>query len=361
MIRTYKRKLILNKAQKDRIDSWIGACRFVYNMALEIKVQSYRVQNRRVSKFELMRQITEIRDVSWIGDVPSQTLQNVIERLDMAYNQFFRTVRSGGGFPGFANKRKYKSILFKRLRVEQNYVTLPKIGKLKMFKDSPIIGVPKTATIIKEPTGYFICIQCEGVPNKFNSESQAVGIDMGISHFCITSDGCFVPNPRHFKKYERKLRVENRSLTRKKKWSYGWKKQASKVAKLHHTIANVRRDFLHKESTKLAKLYSTIYMEDLNINGMVRSKTISKHILDCGWGMFREMLTYKTSVLLVNPNHTSQECHECGNIDKENRLSQSEFVCKSCGHTTNADHNAALNILSRGAALSRQREPLGCA
>ena len=361
MIRTYKRKLILSKSQEQRIASWIGTCRFVYNMALDIQIQSYKAHQKKLHKFELMNQLTDIKHIDWISDVPAQSLQNVIERLDRSYQNFFRTFKSGGGFPKFANKDKYKSILFKSVKVNQHSVVLPKIGKLRMFKDAEILGTPNTATIIKEPTGYFICIQCKDVPKKFDSESQAIGLDMGISHFSIDSNGNFIANPKHFKTYERKLRIENRSLSRKKKGSNRWKKQAKKLAILHHKIGNIRKDFLHKESTRVAKQYSTVYMEDLNIKGMSKNKHLSKHILDCGWGMFRTMLQYKTNVVLINPKYTSQTCSECGEVDKKSRLTQSEFVCTSCGHVSNADHNAAKNILSKGIALGRQRESLDCA
>jgi putative transposase len=184
---------------------------------------------------------------------------------------------------------------------------------------------------------------------------------MGISQFCIDSNGNFIENPKHFKKYERKIRIANRSLARKEKGSNRWKKQAKNLSKLHHTIGNVRKDFLHKESTKIAKLHKTIYMEDLCISNMVKNKILSKHILDCGWGLFRNLLSCKTKVILVNPRYTSQTCNECGIVDSKSRLSQSEFVCTNCGHVSNADVNAAKNILSKGIALSRKRESIDCA
>lgn len=361
---TYKRKLILTKEQQARISSWIGACRLVYNMGLEIRIDTWRKIQKGVSKFDLMKQLTTIKDIEWIKDVPSQSLQSTMERLDISYKNFFRTCHSGGGFPRFASKHKYKSILFKEVSVlKNNKIKLPKIGELKMFKDAPIIGIPKTATIIKEPTGYFVCIVCDEISKSIQNpdESQVCGIDMGVAYFCVDSNGNLIKNPAHFSKYERRLRIENRSLSRKVKFSNRWKKQAKKLALLHHKIADVRKDFLHKESTMLAKKYHTIFVEDLKINNMVRNKNLSKHILDCGWGMFRAMLEYKTNVVRVNPKYTSQICNMCGGKDATSRISQSEFVCKSCGHISNADVNASKNILSRGTALNRKREALACA
>lgn len=366
---TYKRKLKLTKAQEQRIDSWIGACRFVYNMGLEIRIASWKNLQKGVSKFDLMKQLPEIKDIDWIKDVPAQSLQGAIERLDRSYKNFFRTCRSGGGFPKFASKKTYKSILFKKgqcrpsIRINLNKIMLPKIGELKMFKDSPVIGKIKTATIIKEPTGYFVCIVCDEISKTIKNpdENQVCGIDMGVAYFCVDSNGNLIENPRHFKEYEKKLRIENRSLSRKKKGSGRWKNQAKKLSLLHHKIANVRKDFLHKQSTALAKRYHTVHVEDLKINNMVKNKNLSKHILDCGWGMFRAMLEYKTGVVRVHPKFTSQTCNVCEAKDSKNRISQSEFICKSCGHKSNADINAAKNILSKGIALNRKSEPLGCA
>jgi putative transposase len=352
-------------------------------MALEIRIASYKNTEKTVSKFELMKQLPNIKDIDWIKDVPSQSLQNAVERLDISYKNFFRTCHNGGGFPKFANKRKYQSILFKEVKVLDNHkIKLPKIGELKLFKDSPILGIPKLATIKKEPTGYFVCIVCDEICKTIQNpdENQVCGVDMGVTYFCVDSNGNFIDNPKFFKQYERQLRIENRSLARKTRGSNRWKKQAKRLALLHHKIANARKDFLHKESTKLAKQYNIVYMEDLKIKNMTKRSAVkqdengtylknnqssksglNKSILDCGWGMFKDMLKYKTKVVLVSPKYTSQTCNECGCIDAVNRVSQSEFVCTSCGNVTNADLNASKNIMSKGIAFNRKRETEVCA
>lgn len=361
-MRTYKRKLRLTKSQEDRISSWIGSCRCVYNMGLEIKNKSYQLTGKSIHRFELQKQITSIRDIPWMKDVPIHSLQYPLLRLERSFENFFRTHKKGGGYPKFASKRKFNSIHFPDpVSVSENTVKIPKLGSLKMFKDSPIVGEIKTASIKIEPTGFFISITCDNVPKKFVSENQTIGLDMGISHFCIDSNGEFISNPRHFKKYERRLRIENRSLSRKKKRSSGWKKQTKRLAKLHHKIANVRKDFLHKESTKIAKKNNLVIMEDLNVSGMSRNKKLSKHILDCGWSMFRSMMEYKTNVVLVNAAYTSQTCNMCGVVDSSSRESQSHFCCSSCGHTDNADVNAAKNIMRSGTPLKRKRKEVSYA
>ena len=233
MIRTYKRKLQLTKAQSNRIDSWIGACRVVYNLGMEVKIATYKGTGKSIHKFELMTQLPELRkEYAWIKDVPSDSLQYVIERLETSYINFFKSFKKGGGFPKFASKRNYKSIHFKKPAVKNGVIKLPKLGFVKTFKDQEILGIPKFACIIKEVTGYFICLDCEDIPEKFVSESQTIGLDMGISHFCVDSDGCFIANPKHFKKYEDRLRIAQRSLARKKKGSNSRKKQAIKIITL---------------------------------------------------------------------------------------------------------------------------------
>lgn len=358
VIRTYKRKLKLSKAQESRISSWISTCRMVYNMGLEIKIAAWKNKQESIHKYALMKQLTDLKDIDWVKDVPCQTLQQAIERLDASYKTFFR----GGGFPKFAKKNRYNSIVIKYLNVGGNTVTIPKIGTVKTFKDREIKGAIKRATIIKEATGYFICIQCEAEAQIYNSDKNQVGgIDMGISHFCVDSDGGFVTNERHFSKYERQLRVESRSLSRKKKFGKNWKKQVKRIASVHLKIGNVRKDFLHKQSTNYARKYHTIILEDLKVANMIKNKDLSRHILDCGWTSFRTMLEYKSNVVVINPKHTSQKCNSCGSVDANNRISQSEFICQSCGHIDNADFNAAKNIRGEGIAIIRQREALACA
>lgn len=359
---TYKRKLILNKAQQERIDSWIGCCRLIYNMGIEIRKECWKNHQTTIHKFELIKQLKDLKDIDWVADVPSRTLSHAIDRMDNAYQKFFK----GEGYPKWAKKKKYKSIEFDQsasnaLRIENNRIRLHKIGFLKMVKDSEIKGEIKTAIIVREVTGYFVCITTDAVKSiQCQDENQILGIDMGVTNFCVDSNGVFISNPKHFEQYEKQLRIENRSLARKKKGSNSWKRQVHKLALLHHKIANVRKDFLHKESTKIAKANHTVILEDLNISNMVKNN-LSKHILDAGWGLFRKMLTYKTNVVAINPKFTSQTCNDCGVKDAKSRISQSKFVCTSCGTESNADANAAKNILGKGITYLRQREALACA
>ena len=325
-----------------------------------------------------MKQLVDLKDIEWIVDVPSQSLQNVIERLDVAYqNRAAGRFFAGGGFPSWAAKHRYNSILLKSVEIEGNYVKLPKLGKVNTFKDRFVHGTPKTATIIREHDGYYICITSRidrvhggQYPFKLASESQAVGLDMGIAHFSTLSTGEHIANPKHHAKYERKLRIENRALARKRKYSASWYKQKHRLSKLHAKIGRVRKDFLHQQSWKIIKSNGLIAVEDLRVKNMVGTGPpggrLAKHISDAGWATFRTQLEYKAdrygrTFVKVDPKYTSQTCSGCGHKDKENRQTQSRFMCLSCGEEYHADVNAAKNILARALANVSQREALACA
>ncbi len=357
MIKTYTYKIKTTKEFENKFNQWIGACRFLYNCALELKIDMYKRFGKSISNNEIQRQLTEAKnEIVWLKEVNAQTLQSIVEKLDKSFQSFFRR---GYGFPKFTNKKRAKSIPFKSIKFKNNRFILPKWGGVNIFKDRLPEGGLKTASLVKKADGYYLHINLE-IPFKNLNESQ-VGLDMGISFFCVTSDGNFIQNPKYTKRYERKLRIENRSLARKKKFSSNWKKQIKKLQLLYLKIGRVRTDFLHKESTKLANNYGVVFMEDLNIGDMVKNKNLSKHILDCGWGKFKNFLSYKSNVFLVNPKYTSQTCSVCGSKDSANRISQSSFVCKSCGAEFNADYNASINIKSKGITLMREREALACA
>ncbi len=351
---TFKRKLILTQAQANRLDSWIGVARMVYNMCLEIRKEAYKNQQTTIHRFELDGQLKTIRDIDWVADVPFDALSDAIKRMDLAYRKFF----SGGGFPKWATKRKYASIKVRHnISIKDRYIKLPKIGLLKMVKDSPVIGKIKTVIVKKEVHGYFVCITTDAVKQIQNQdENQILGIDMGIARLFTDSNGVHSENPRHLKKYEDRLRIENRSLSRKSRGGKNWVKQVIKLRRLYVKISSVRADYLHKESTSIASKFNTVILEDLNIVAMSKNRKLSKHILDAGWGFFRQALEYKTNVIAIDPRYTSQICSHCGEKDKKSRISQAEFICTSCGAKSNADYNAAKNILDQGMIIIRQRK-----
>ena len=364
--KTYKYRLKLTKVQEQKISSWIGACRFVYNSALELKLHIYNTRKENIHKFGLMKQLKEVRaEYDWIKDVPSGTLQDVIERLDKTHKNFFR----GAGFPKFAKKGRYNSITVKSIKqIDSNKFQIPKIGVIRIFNDRQPEGELKRATIKKELNKFYISIVVsEQAPLMIPSDSQ-VGVDMGLVHFATLSNNEHIPNPKHYKEYEQMLRKENRSLARKKKGSKRREKQKLKLQKLHRKIRDVRDDFLHKTSTSIIRRFGTIAVEDLRVKNMIKFGNLGKHISDAGWGKFLSQLEYKSvwygnTFIKVNPQYTSQTCSECGEVNSKSRISQSKFVCVKCGHIANSDVQASKIILLRGLGkpIARQREIVVCA
>jgi len=371
IIKSYKYKLKTNNTQYEILNNWINTCRAVYNLSLETKIEAYKTRQVSLSKYDLMKQLPELRnEFEWIKDVPSQSMQNVVERLDAAYKKFFK----GGGFPKFSKKGAYKSILFKQgVKYSKTHVTFPKIGKIRFFnsKNIPNGSKIKTAIVRKEVDGFYISIVVEQITEKkhFNpkSDNQAVGIDMGVSKFYSLSTGDSKENPRVLKSFEKEMRIAQRSLSRKVKKSNNWYKQLKKVQKIHLKIGRVRKDFSQKASTELISSFSKIAVEDLKLKNMTKSSKgdsenhgkmvkqksgLNRVILDVGIGEFFRQLDYKSKwygreFVKVDPKYTSQTCSDCSHKSKQNRKTQSKFECVNCGHKENADINAAKNILVR--------------
>lgn len=373
--KTYKLKLKTNSGQSNKLCQWIGACRFVYNLALETKITAYKHHNTSLSKYDLIKQLPELKaDCHWIKDVPAQTLQGVVERMDTAYQSFFR----GGGFPRWAKKDRYNSLLFKQgVEVFNNAIKLPKIGMVRYFnsKQIPKDAKVKQATLKREVTGFFLCVVVqEPQPEQKQFWTNAsVGLDMGVKHFFSTSTQEHISNPRILKQYTNQLRKTQRSLARKKKGSNNWKKTKKQIAKLHQKVSNVRKDFLHKTSTQLIRENQAIVVEDLKLKNMTKSSKgtlespgkkvkqksgLNRSLLDVAIGEFFDQLEYKSSWYgntfeKVNPKYTSRMCRICGHQAKENRkITRANFVCVSCGHSEDADIHAAKNILARAEPMS---------
>lgn len=357
--KTYKFKLQLNSQQVNRVSSWIGACRVLYNLAKETSEISYQ-SGKPVNYYSLAKQLTELRkEVEWINDVPVHTCQDVIERYDKAMKNFF----SGRAkYPRWAKKGQYNSITLKSVKQDSyNRLKLPKLGSIKYFASQEIKGQLRRATITKEVDGYYISVltqqELSVLPNL--NENQA-GIDMGISFFAVTSDGEYIDNQRFLKTTLPELRRQQRKLSRKIKRSNNWYKQLKVVQRLHKKVSNQRKDFLHKLSTRLVKENGLIAIESLNIKGMVKSR-LAQAISDVAWGEFHRQLEYKASWYgsqfeKVDAKYTSQECSKCGHIAKGNRLTQSQFKCVSCGHSANADEDASKVILGRAMSTLTKRK-----
>jgi putative transposase len=353
MLKSIKYELKPNKAEQQMLNKTFGCTRFIYNWALDRKIKAYTIDKTKLSCFELMRDVTQLKKdekYSWLNEVGSQQLQQSLSNLDAAFTNFFKAKK---GFPNFKSKHNKQSFRIPQ-NVKINYDNytffIPKIGNVKFFKDKHIDGTIKFATVSKTPTGrYFVSITFE-TTEKRKYGTGSVGIDLGIKTFATLSDGKVFENQKYLKSNLKKLRVEQRKMSRKfkkgaKEQSKNWHKQKLVVAKLHEKIANQRKDFLHKFSTEVATTYETVCVEDLNVKGMVKNHKLALAISDCGWGMASEMLKYKVKDLRIIGRFvpSSQLCHLCGDRNKELKLSQRTWVCSN-GHELDRDINAANNI-----------------
>ena len=262
----------------------------------------------------------------------------------------------------------------KYCRIEGNRVKLPNgVCFVKFRKSQDIIGTIKNVTISKKSGHWYVSFGTERelAENPRHPAQSAIGLDMGISKLLTTSDGQTIKPKNSFKANQIKLATLQRQLSRKVLFSANWKKQNRKIQKLHHHIANIRHDYLHKITTTISKNHAMIACEDLKVANMSKSASgtkekkgrhvkaksgLNKSILDQGWGMMVNMLEYKQQwqgglLIKVNPRYTSQTCFECKHIAKENSRTQANFECVKCGHKANADVNAAKNILAAGHAV----------
>ena len=352
--------------------------RCVLTKSLQERKEAYKYAGKSISKFEQMRSLTEIKaDIrTEYQDIGSHVLQDVIKRLDKAFDSFFRRIKAGEepGYPRFQGRNRYDSFCYPDAsgwKIEGKILKLTKIGSIKIKLHRPLHGKIKTCTIKREGDTWYVVFACEGEASaKLSYSDEAVGIDLGVSHLATLSTGDTIENPRHFRKGEKKLARLQRSLTYKKRGSHRRKKIVKLVGKAHRKVRNQRADFLHKASRNLVNTYETLVFEELapsNLskrakpkqdehgkylpNGGSAKSGLNQSIGDAGWGQFVEYCSYKaanagTSVLFVNPTYTSQICSGCGMVRKK-ELSERWHSCE-CGTELDRDHNAAINILRLG-------------
>lgn len=377
MIKSYKYRLLPTAEQEATLNKWFGMVRFIYNLGLEVKVASWVSAQKNITCFDLMKQTTELkREYKWLAECPGQSLESALTNLDNAYTKFFK----GGGFPKFKKRSNRQSMTFRRsTKILDGKVVLTKIGAIDFVQHRPLgSGEIRTAVVSKTPTWqYFISILVEDgkefPAKKKILDRSTVGIDVGLKTFATLSNGHKFDNPKHLYHQLNRLRIEQRKLSRRFKrgksaeeQSVGWQKQRLIVARLHEKIKNRRQDFLHKTSTGIIKNHDTICIEDLNVQGMMRNRNLSKAISDVGWSEFIRMLSYKAEwygkniVKIGRFEPSSKICSSCGSIFKELKLSDREWTCKKCGTHHDRDLNAAKNIKNFGSKARPSIVKTGC-
>lgn len=360
MIKAFKYKLEPTKAQVAKLTWTLDRCRELYNAGLENRITAYRKAGVSINYHSQAVSLPEVKEARpEYNDVHSQVLQDVLKRLDKAYQAFFKRVKRGvkAGFPRFQGKYRFDSFTYPQYKQSPTeHVYLPKIGNVRIRLSRPLEGNVKTCTVKRDACGdWFVIFTCEVEVKPLPSTGSSIGIDLGVSHIVVTSKGEKVETPKHFSKAEKALRKAQRRLARRKKGSVRREKARRLVAKQHRKVQRQRVDFLHKLSTDLIKENDVIQIEDLNIKGLA-SGMLAKSVNDAAWGTLTQMLDYKAEyagrqVVRVDPRYTSQDCSDCGHRSGKKPLHIRKWVCENCGSIHDRDINAAKNIQARAVPL----------
>ena len=359
----------LKSVREALVRRWVGCRRFVFNEALAFQRTEMAAGRKRPGYAALCARLPDLRKARpWLAEPPAQALQQALKDLCQAWD---RKYTSGFGAPRFKKKGQGDTIRLPqdcRYDAAAGVVRLPKLGEVRLRHSRPALGKLKNVTLRFDGQRLMVSLQTEREVDVVPSSAPGeVGLDFGAAVSIMPSQGKPIELPSRIGRYERRMKRLQQAVSRKKRGSNNRRKAVARLAGCYRRIAAMRRDFLHQETTRLARDNGLLAIEDLQVKGMtasaagtfeapgrnVRAKAgLNRTILRNGWSMARSMLQYKAAwrgsmVVAVPPAFTSQSCSGCGHVAAENRKTQVLFECVECGHTENADRNAARNILLR--------------
>jgi putative transposase len=376
----YNFRLYPSPGQARQLAQAFGCARVVFNDALHIRKDAHANGDPYPKTGDLSKMlITEAKrtpEREWLSNAPVGVLQQALRDLDTAYRSFFASLsgrRKGPklGAPRFRSRKDHRQAV-RYTRSDRFKVTaggklrLPKVGDVKVRWSRALPSEPSSVTVILDAAGRYhasFVVQVDAAP--LPPVESEVGVDLGLTSFAVTSSGRVIDNPRYLRNAERRLKRAQQALSRKEKGSRNRGKARVKVARAHAKVADARRDFLHKLSTELVRENQAVYVEDLAVKGLARTR-LAKSIHDAGWGMFLTMLEEKatrygrTFTRVDRWFPSSQICSTCGHRDGPKPLSVRSWTCPACGTRHDRDENAARNILTEGRRTAAGRAAPAC-
>ena len=368
--KAFKFELMPNGEQTRKMKQFAGCSRFVFNKALAYQNEQYQQDNLfKFSYYKLQNLLPEWKqEFVWLKDSHAQMLQQSLKDLDSSFKNFFA---KRANFPKFKKKGTKESFRFPqgcKLEQHNNRIWLPKIGWVRYRNSREVVGKIKNVTVSQKCGKWYVSIQTEFEQEIPQPKGGEIGIDMGVVRFATLSNGQFFEPVNAFKTLKGKLAKLQKQFKNKTKFSKNWQKLKAKIGRLHHKIANIRKNHLHQISSTISKNHAIVYVEDLKVANMSKSAKgsiekpgknvkqksgLNRAILDQSWFEFRRQLDYKLlwnggHLIAVPPQNTSRCCPACGHTSKDNRQTQSQFECVDCGYQNNADVVGAINVLKRG-------------
>ena len=361
MLQVVKVRIYPTKVQKVSLAKAFGTTRWVWNHFLALTNQTYKETSKGIAKYDMIKQLPKLKkqeETEWLSETYSQSLQSVCLNLSRAFVNFFE---KRAGFPRFKSRHGKQSLIYpQNVKVREEQIYFPLLDWIDAVIHRPIEGSIRTVTITKNSCErYFASLMFEDGQKlpKPSSEGKAIGLDLGLTHFCITSDSQKFDNPRWLKKHEQNLKLKQQQLSRKHKGSNNRNKSRLKVAKVHNKISRCRSDFHHKLSRRIVNENQVIVLENLAIKNMVKNHNLAKAISQVGWGQFCTMLKYKAEqfgkiYLEVDRFFpSSKTCHVCLNQVDSLPLDVRTWICSSCNTNHDRDINAAISLRDEGLRL----------